>query len=150
MYLFLRQHSLITSDLLFNMLSSLCRAMASFSLRRRRHRLEFCISFRTLWVPKIFQDMFEVLFADIITPNIHLIVFFINLVFDAVECIKWAFVFSYTGVCSCNVILWRIDYFFVMRIKYVFHVGHATVTYFNVVFIEQLIKFVVSRKVLIN
>ena len=58
--------------------------------------------------------------------------------------------FSYTGVCSCSVILWRIDDFFVMRIKYVFHVGHATVTYFNVVFIEQLIKFVVSRKVLIN
>ena len=40
--------------------------------------------------------------------------------------------------------------FFVMRINYVFHVGHAAVAYFNVVFIEQLLKFVVSREVLIN
>ena len=41
-------------------------------------------------------------------------------------------------------------YFFVMRINYVFHVGHAALAYFNVVFIEQLVKFVVSREVLIN
>ena len=27
--------------------------------------------------------------------------------------------------------------FFVMRINYLFHVGHETVAYFNVVFIEQ-------------
>ena len=40
--------------------------------------------------------------------------------------------------------------FSVMRINHDFHVGHATVTYFNVVFIEQLVKFVVSREVLIN
>ena len=40
--------------------------------------------------------------------------------------------------------------FFIMRINYVFHVGHAAVAYFNVVFIEQLVKFVVSREVLIN
>ena len=138
MYLFLRQHLLITSDLLFNMLSSLCRAMASFSLRRRRHRLEFCVSFRTFWVPKIFQDMFEVLFADIITSQYSFDSFFINLVFDAIECIKWAFVFSYTGVCSCSVILWRIDDFFVMRIKYVFHVGHATVTSLTLFLLNSL------------
>ena len=36
------------------------------------------------------------------------------------------------------------------RINYVFHVGHALTAYFNVVFIEQLLKSVVSRKVLIN
>ena len=45
---------------------------------------------------------------------------------------------------------WGIDYFFVMRIKYVFHVGHAAVAYFDVVFIEELVKFVVSREVFIN
>ena len=40
-----------------------------------------------------------------------------------------------------------------MRIDYIFHVGHAAVAYvahFKVVFIEQLAKFVVSMKVLIN
>ena len=37
-----------------------------------------------------------------------------------------------------------------MRINYVFHVRHAAVAYFNVVFIEKLVKFVVSREVLIN
>ena len=58
--------------------------------------------------------------------------------------------FSYTVACSCNIIFWGIDYFFVMRVNYVFHVGHANVAYFNVVFIEQLVKFVVSREVLIN
>ena len=40
--------------------------------------------------------------------------------------------------------------FFVMRVNYVFHVGHAAVAYFNVVFIEPFVKFVVSREVLIN
>ena len=64
MYLFLCLHLLIISDLLFSMLSSLCRAMASFSLRHRRHRLELWLY--DLWVPEISQDMFEVLFADII------------------------------------------------------------------------------------
>ena len=64
MYLFLCLHLLIISDLLFSMLSSLCRAIASFSLRHRRHRLELWLY--DLWVPKISQDMFEVLFADII------------------------------------------------------------------------------------
>ena len=39
---------------------------------------------------------------------------------------------------------------FFMRINYVFHAGHAAVAYFTVVFIEQLVKFVVSRKVFIN
>ena len=39
--------------------------------------------------------------------------------------------------------------FLVMRSNYVFQVGNAAVAY-NVVFIEQLVKFVVSRKVLIN
>ena len=34
--------------------------------------------------------------------------------------------------------------------NYVFHVEHAAVAYFNVVFTEQLVKFLVSRKVLIN
>ena len=34
--------------------------------------------------------------------------------------------------------------------NYVFHLGHAAVAYFNVVFIEQLVKFVVSKKVVIN
>ena len=38
----------------------------------------------------------------------------------------------------------------IMRINYAFHVGHAAVACFNVVFIEQLVKFVVSREVLIN
>ena len=64
MYLFLCMHLLIISDLLFSMLSFLCRAIAGFSLRHRRHRLELWLY--DLWVPKIFQDMFEVLFADII------------------------------------------------------------------------------------
>ena len=58
--------------------------------------------------------------------------------------------FSYAVACFCNIIISEIDYFFVMRINYVFHVGHAAVAYFNVVFIEQLVKFVVSREVLIN
>ena len=58
--------------------------------------------------------------------------------------------FSYTVACSCNIIFWGIDYFFVKRINYVFNVGHAAVAYFNAVFIEQLVKFVVSREVLIN
>ena len=41
--------------------------------------------------------------------------------------------------------------FFVMRINYNFHVGHTTVAYFNVVFIELLLKFVCRRKnLLIN
>ena len=37
-----------------------------------------------------------------------------------------------------------------MRVNYVFHDRHAAAAYFNDVFIEQLVKFVVSRKVLIN
>ena len=37
-----------------------------------------------------------------------------------------------------------------MGINYVFHIGHAAVAYFNVAFIEQLLKFAVSIKVLIN
>ena len=64
MYLLLCLHLLIISDLLFSMLSFLCRAMASFSLRHRRHRLELWLY--DLWVPKISQDTFEVLFADTI------------------------------------------------------------------------------------
>ena len=59
-------------------------------------------------------------------------------------------VFSYAIACSCNIVFLRIDYLFVMRINYVFHVGHAAVAYFHVDFIEQLVKFVVSRKVLIS
>ena len=39
---------------------------------------------------------------------------------------------------------------FLLCVLIVFHVGHAAVAYFNVVFIEQLVKFVVSREVLIN
>ena len=58
--------------------------------------------------------------------------------------------FSYAVACPCNIIFWRVDHLFVMRINYVFHVGHAAVAHFNVVFIEQLVKFVVSRKILIN
>ena len=38
----------------------------------------------------------------------------------------------------------------IMPINYTFHVGHAAVACFNVVFIEQLVKFVMSREVLIN
>ena len=34
--------------------------------------------------------------------------------------------------------------------NYVFHVKHAAAAYFKVVFIEQLVKFVLSREVLIN
>ena len=64
MYLFLCLHLLITSDLLLNMLSSLSRAIASFSLRHRRYRLELWLYY--LSIPKISQDMFEVLFADMI------------------------------------------------------------------------------------
>ena len=64
MYLFLCLHLLIISDLLFSMLSSLCRATASFSLRHRRHRLELWL--HDFWVPKISLDMFQVLFADVI------------------------------------------------------------------------------------
>ena len=64
MYLFLCLHLLIISDLLFSMLSFLCRAMASFSLRHRRHRLEPWLY--DLWVSKISQDMLGVLFTDII------------------------------------------------------------------------------------
>ena len=47
---------------------------------------------------------------------------------------------------------WRVNVIFSFRyaLNYVFHVGHADVAYFNVVFIEQLVKSVVSRRVLIN
>ena len=58
--------------------------------------------------------------------------------------------FTYAVARSCNIIFWGFDYLFVMRISYVFLFGHADVAYFNVVFIEQLVKFVVLRKVLIN
>ena len=64
MYMFLFLHLLITSDLLFSMLLSSCRAIASFSSRNRRHHLELWLY--VLWVPKISQDRFEVLFADMI------------------------------------------------------------------------------------
>ena len=64
MCLFLYLHLLIISDLLFSMLSSLCRATASFSLRHRRHRLQLWLY--DLWVSKISQATFEVLFANII------------------------------------------------------------------------------------
>ena len=64
MYLFMGLHLLIISDLWFSMLPSLCRAIASFSLRHRRHCLELWLY--DLRVPKIAQDRFEVLFADII------------------------------------------------------------------------------------
>ena len=61
--------------------------------------------------------------------------------------------FSYAVACSGNIIFRRVDYLFdylFMCINYVFHVGHAVAAYFNVVFIEQLVKFVLSRKVLIT
>ena len=58
--------------------------------------------------------------------------------------------FPHAVAYSCNIILLRVDYLFVVRINYVFHVGHTAVAYCNVVFIEQLVKFVVSRKVLVN
>ena len=51
-------------NLLFGMLLSLYRTIASFSLRKRRHRLELWLY--DFWVAKVSQDMFEVLFADII------------------------------------------------------------------------------------
>ena len=56
----------------------------------------------------------------------------------------------YKAACSYNIIFLRIDYFFVMCINHVFHIGHAAVTYFKVAFIEQLVKFLVLREVLIN
>ena len=37
---------------------------------------------------------------------------------------------------SYNVIFWVVDGCFVMRINYVFPVGHAAVAYFNVVFTD--------------
>ena len=46
------------------MLSCLRRAITSFSLRHRTLRLELWLN--DLWVTKISQDMFEVLFTDII------------------------------------------------------------------------------------
>ena len=58
--------------------------------------------------------------------------------------------FSYAVARSCNIIFWRVDYLFVIRINFVFHVGHAALAYFNAAFIEQLVKFAVSRKALIN
>ena len=64
MYLFLYLHLLITSDLLFSMLSFPCRAIISFSLRHRLHSFELWLY--DLRVPKICQDISEVLFADII------------------------------------------------------------------------------------
>ena len=64
MYLFLCLHLLIIADLLFSMLLSLCRALVSFPLRHRRHRLELWLY--DLWVPKISQDLFEFLLADIV------------------------------------------------------------------------------------
>ena len=64
MYLFLCLHLLITSDLLFSMLSSPCRAITSSSLWHRRHHIELWLY--DLWVSKISQDMFEVLFTAII------------------------------------------------------------------------------------
>ena len=50
----------------FSMLSSLCRAIASFSLEHRRHRLE--LRLYDLWVPKISQDMFKLFLAGLIFP----------------------------------------------------------------------------------
>ena len=44
--------------------------------------------------------------------------------------------FSYAVAFSCSINFWRVDYLFVMRINYVFHVGHAAAAYFNVVFIK--------------
>ena len=64
MYLYLCLHLLITSDLLFSMLSSSCRAIASFSLGHGRHCLEIWLY--DLRVPKISQDIFLVLFVGII------------------------------------------------------------------------------------
>ena len=57
--------------------------------------------------------------------------------------------FSYAVAGSCDIIFWRIDYLFAMGINFEFPVGHAAVAYFNVVFIEQLLKYVVSRKCLL-
>ena len=54
----------------------------------------------------------------------------------------------YAVACSCNIIFWGI--IFLLCVLIAFHVGHAAVTYFNVVFVEQLVKFVVSSEVLIN
>ena len=79
----------------------------------------------------------------------------------------WLDIFCWVGICvflySCMFLqyylfylsyleyyLYYLDYFLLCIINYVFHVGHAAVAYFNVVFIEQLVNFVVSREVLIN
>ena len=36
------------------------------------------------------------------------------------------------------------------HLNHIFHIGHAAVAYFNVVFIKKLVKFVVLSKLLIN
>ena len=67
----------------------------------------------------------------------------------------WLDIFRWVGIgvllYSCMFLQYYLlrNYFFVMRINYVFHVEHAAAAYFNVVFIEQFVKFVVSREVLI-
>ena len=45
-----------------------------------------------------------------------------------VRCFLWALVFYYAIASSYNN---RVDYIVVMRIDYIFHVGHATVAYFK-------------------
>ena len=50
--------------------------------------------------------------------------------------------FSYAVACSCNNTLWRVDYLFDMRINYVFHVGHSSVVYFNVVTVRSVLSSV--------
>ena len=120
-----------------------------------------------LLVPKTSQDIFEVLLAGIMFQYsfdssisvwylmlLNVFLWFAYLSLNAVSLtpffVMWALLFSYAVECFCNIIFWRIDHFFVMRINYLFHVGHAAVPYFNVVFTKQLVKFVTSKKVLIN
>ena len=62
----------------------------------------------------------------------------------------WLDIFRKVGIgvflYSCmflHYLVWRGDYFFM-------YVGHAAVAYFNVVFTEQLVKFLLSRIVLVN
>ena len=58
--------------------------------------------------------------------------------------------FSYAIACSCNIIFGRVIIFLSCVLNVFFHVGHVAVANFEVVFIEQLVKFEVSSKVLIN
>ena len=105
------------------MLSSLCRAISSFSLRQRRHRLELWLD--DLWITKIFWDMLKVFFTDIIFQYS----FYISLVFDVVECFVTVSIFE-LEYCFTNAIInfyFQFSSFGVMLALY----GTLSVRYFS-------------------